>query len=307
MNARTCRLLFLPRISQFFSPKIFKIAYPDARCFTQESHAVNRLSLLILCYCLFYSALRPEQCYAQEPIKLYTIEEFDKHGKSVPLNPSNLELLHYLEKSLNLRFDVHRVPWRRGMDIALKTDSILMGMSPTKARLRKYVLSDAINANGNWLITRCDASFRFNDINDLHGKLIGVMLGTTAGDEFDEQINILFKVENDTGAGVARLRKLLLRRMDALVWYGMTSDPKEVQAQINRNYRSSTGEASAQKDLFCVLPKPISVVTNHFAMRISRENAQLIARINQAMSKGRKSGVIPSLNSSSISASSMHR
>lgn len=268
--------------------------------FTQESQAVNRLCLFVIYCCISLAALCPEHALAQEHIKLYTIEEFDKNGKQVPLNPISVDLLHYLEKSLTLHFDIQRVPWRRAMDIALKNDVILMGMSPTKERLRKYVLSDAINANGNWLITRCDASFRFNDINDLHGKLIGVVLGTTAGDVFDEQINILFKVENDTGAGVARLRKLLLRRMDALVWYGMTSDPKEVQAQINKNYRNSTGEATGKNDLFCVLPKPISIVTNHFAMRISRENAQLIARINQAISKGRKSGALPSLSASSM-------
>ena len=270
------------------------------RYFTQESHAVNRLCLFVIYCCISLSILGSVRSSAQTPIKLYTIEEFDKNGKLVPLNSANLELLNYLEKSLDLRFDVHRVPWRRAMDTALMSDSVLMGMSPTKARMRKYVLSDAINANGNWLITRCDATFRFNDINDLHGKLIGVMSGTTAGDEFDEQINVLFSVENDTGAGVSRLRKLLLKRMDALVWYGMTSAPQEVQAQINRSYRSSNSDASGQKDLFCVLPKPISIVTNHFAMRISRENAQLMARFNQAMSKGRKSGAIPNLNAASM-------
>lgn len=257
---------------------------------------MNRLCFFIMSCCIWVSTLCPAPASAQDHIKLYTIEEFDKNGKQVPLSPENVTLLAYLEKTLNLHFEVSRVPWRRAMDNALKSDSLLMGMSPTKARLRKYVLSDAINANGNWLITRCDASFRFQDINDLHGKLIGVVAGTTAGDVFDDQINILFKVENDTGAGITRLRKLLLRRMDALVWYGVTSDPKEVQAQINQSYRTSTGEASAQKDLFCVLPKPISIVTNHFAMRISRENAHLIARISLAISKGRKSGALPSLS-----------
>lgn len=268
---------------------------------------MNRLCHFIMYCCLGLVVLGVGHSDAQTRIKLYTIEEVDKNGKEVPLSADNLTLLAYLEKSLDVRFQVHRVPWRRAMEIALTSDSILMGMSPTKARLRKYVLSDAINANGNWLITRCDATFRFNDINDLHGKLIGVMMGTTAGDEFDEQINVLFTVENDTGAGVSRLRKLLLKRMDALVWYGMTSDPKEVQVQLNRSYRNSTGDAGGQKDLFCVLPKPVSIVTNHFAMRISRENAQLLARINQALSKGRKSGVIPSLAAASLSAASVQR
>ena len=50
------------------------------------------------------------------------------------------------------------------------------------------------------------------------------------------------------------------------------------------------------KKLMCtirVLPKPIAIVNNHFAMRINPHNQALLNRINQAVSKGRKEGVIP--------------
>ena len=56
------------------------------------------------------------------------------------------------------------------------------------------------------------------------------------GEEFDAQANQLFKVEHDTGAGIARLQKLALKRVDALIWYGNVGNPKEIEESINKNY-----------------------------------------------------------------------
>nr|WP_314858387.1 transporter substrate-binding domain-containing protein [uncultured Undibacterium sp.] len=169
-----------------------------------------------------------------------------------------------------------------------------MGMPINKERLEKYLFSDAINANGNWLVTRCDARFAFNHIQDLEGKLIGIVAATSAGEAFDDQIGKLFQVENDIGAGISRLQKLMARRTDALVWYDNVDAPLTLEDRINLSYSkrglsNTTGDAKP----FCVLPKPISIVSNHFAMRISPANRQLLDRINQAMAKGGKEGVIP--------------
>lgn len=238
---------------------------------------------------------------AQETVHLQTIEEFDRDGKPVPLAKPSVELLRYIAKDLNLHFDVKRVPWKRAMDNALASDIVLMGMSITTERKKKFIFSDPINANGNWLITRCDAKFKFDSLYDLKGKLIGVVLGTSAGEEFDMQMNTLFRIENDTGAGISRLQKLMAKRMDALVWYGITSDHQEMQTLINRNYAmqklpNNTGTAQP----FCVLPKPVSIVNNHFAMRINADNLQLLERINQAMLRGRKAGVIPPVHATNL-------
>lgn len=249
-----------------------------------------------LCGCIW----RNDAC-AQEIVHLQTIEEFDHSGKSVPLAKASVELLRYIEKDLHIHFDIKRVPWKRAMDNALNNDIVLMGMSNTTERAKKFLFSDPINANGNWLITRCDAKFKFDSLNDLKGKLIGVVLGTSAGEEFDVQMNRLFKIENDTGAGISRLQKLMAKRMDALVWYGITSDHQEMQTLINRNYAlqklpNNTGNAQP----FCVLSKPVSIVSNHFAMRIKEDNRHLLERINQAMLRGRKTGAIPPVHATNL-------
>lgn len=238
----------------------------------------------LLCHGLLLFSLSLPSAWAQEIVHLQTIEEFDHQGKAVPLAKASTELLAYIEKSLNIRFEIKRVPWKRAMDNALHSDIVLMGMSITTERAKRYAFSDPINANGNWLITRCDATFAFDSLQDLQGKLIGVVNGTSAGEAFDLQMNKLFRIENDTGAGVSRLKKLMAKRMDALVWYGITSDVKEMQNLINRNYSMQNfSNDTGAPEPFCVLPKPISIVTNHFAMRINHDNQKLLARINQAL------------------------
>jgi ABC-type amino acid transport substrate-binding protein len=232
---------------------------------------------------------------AQERVKLQTIEEFDRDGKPVPLSKATTDLLSYIEKTLTIHFQIQRVPWKRAMSNALKEDLVLMGMSINKDRLDKYLFSDAINANGNWLVTRCDSRFPFDNLQDLKGKLIGIVAATSAGDAFDGQIGKLFNVENDIGAGISRLQKLMARRMDALVWYSNVDAPLTLEHGINLSYtQRGLSNTTGDPKPFCVLPKPISIVSNHFAMRISTANRQLLDRINQAMAKGRKEGAIPS-------------
>ncbi|WP_395011434.1 substrate-binding periplasmic protein [Undibacterium sp.] len=242
-----------------------------------------------------------QQAWAQEVVDLQTIEEFDHQGKPVPLAKASTELLSYIEKNLNISFNVKRVPWKRAMDNALQRDIVLMGMSKTTERAKKYAFSEPINANGNWLITRCDATFTFDSLQDLQGKLVGIVSGTSAGEAFDLQMNKMFRIENDIGAGISRLKKLMAKRVDALVWYGITSDVKEMQFILNRNYaiqhfNNDTGSATP----FCVLPKPVSIVTNHFAMRINPDNQKLLDRINQALNKGRKEGAITPLRATNL-------
>lgn len=228
----------------------------------------------------------------KEHIKLYTIAEFDANGKEVPLSKTNLQLLSYIENQANIQFDLKRVPWKRAIESALSGDGMLMGMSITKERLQKFVFSEPINGNGNWLVTRCDRSFKFDRLEDLKGKTIGIVSGTSVGEEFDQQANQLFQVEHDTGAGIARLQKLAINRVDALIWYGGISNAKEIEESINRQYaQRKEKDATA----FCVPSKPVSILTNHFAMKIDPLKNQVLQRISAAIIKGRKDGSLPAL------------
>lgn len=246
------------------------------------------LLLLVAANLLFSNTLQ-----AQQNIVLYTISEFDAQGREVPLSKPNLQVLSYLESQLNIKFDLRRVPWKRAIENALNDGGILMGMSITQERRGKFAFSEPINGNANWLVTLCDRSFKYERIEDLRGKTIGIVSSTSVGDEFDHHANKLFRVEHDTGAGIARLKKLALRRVDGLIWYGRIGNAKEIEESINTNYEVKKHETDRP---FCVLPNPVSIVTNHFAMKIDASNNQILQRISAALLKGRKEGAIAALN-----------
>lgn len=260
---------------------------------------MKNFGLLSLYACLLVLLVLSEPSIANaqqtpESIRIYTIEEFDTQGRVTPIDSSTAHLLSVLSTHTGLHFDVLRVPWKRAMDNALRGDGILLGMSITKERQKKFAFSDAININRNWLITRCDRKFSFNSLADLKGKLIGVVLGTSAGEAFDQEMNKSFRVENDTGAGIARIQKLILGRMDALVWYGATINVTAMEEHINRHFAGVSANKLGARDYpVCVLPKPVSTVTNHFAMKLDPENSVLLTRLNQAMAKARKEGLLP--------------
>ncbi|WMW80494.1 ABC transporter substrate-binding protein [Undibacterium cyanobacteriorum] len=230
---------------------------------------------------------------AQEKVVLYTISEFDAQGREVPLSKPNLQVLNYLESQLNIKFDLRRVPWKRAIENALSDGGILMGMSITQERRKKFAFSEPINGNANWLVTLCNRSFKYDRIEDLQGKTIGIVSSTSVSEEFDQHANKLFQIEHDTGAGIARLKKLALRRVDGLIWYGRIGNAKDIEESINTNYEVKKHETDKP---FCVLPKPVSIVTNHFAMKIDASNNQILQRISAALLKGRKEGAIATLN-----------
>lgn len=254
-------------------------------------HSLLRLSVILT------TTLLSAPCFSEEIIRIYTIEEFDNDGKPVPLHKDTVTLLNLLGKNLAAQFEVRRVPWKRAMDNALQGDGILLGMSITTERAKKFAFSDPINMSRNWLITRCDAKFPFDTLADLKGKTLGVVLGTSAGEQFDQQANVLFKLENDTGAGISRLQKLMAGRMDALVWYGSTDNVKEMEGIINRTFTTNfPNQKNNTTAPLCVLPKPVSTVSNHFAMKLDSDKNQLLTRINLAMAKARKEGNLPPAN-----------
>ena len=92
--------------------------------------------------------------------------------------------------------------------------------------------------------------------------------------------------------GVARLQKLVFKRVDALIWYGNVGNPKEIEDTLNKNYELKNWG----KQTFCVLNKPVSIVTNHFAMRIDPQKIKLFKKISVAIIKGQGRWQHPTLN-----------
>ena len=169
-------------------------------------------------------------------------------------------------------------------------------MSRTRERLTMFHFSEPIYANYVWLVTRSDATFAFNGMQDLKGKTVGIVRGTSYGDEFDANRNSLFQVEEDTGSHGARLKKLLNRRMDVMVFGDRRSQAEDVEQlllQILRKDTSSTDRATdrAFDTNFKVLAKPMSVDDLHFAA-VSPQYDGWIKKLSQAIIAGKRSGEI---------------
>ncbi|MFZ6643352.1 substrate-binding periplasmic protein [Undibacterium sp. TC4M20W] len=228
----------------------------------------------------------------QDKLVLLIRELRNEAGEIVPIRDEIRQLLNYFEHHLQIKFEIRRYPWTRLLVNAKNGEGIVFGLSKNRERLQTYQFSEAIYANYVWLVTRSDASFSYNSMLDLKGKTVGVIRGTSYGDEFDSQRNVLFQVEEDVGSHGARLKKLINKRMDVMIFGDRRAQADEVEQLLIRILRKES--SSSDKTLehgFKVLPKPMLVDELHFAAA-GTQYEEWIRKLNAAILAGRKSGEI---------------
>lgn len=220
----------------------------------------------------------------------------DATGKPVATSKQALALVDFLEKQTNSRLTLQSYPWKRALDMAKQGQGFLYGASQTPERLQYLLFSEPIFTDYAWLVTRCDARFSYRELNDLKGKTLGIVRDTSYGAAFDEQMNKLFKVENDQNNSRSRFLKLYLRRMDALLIYGPSTDVAHLQSRINQLYGAATEgiRNDQQAQPFCILPHPVSANTIHIAVAPGYDDA-LLGKINQALRHARSNGTLQRL------------
>lgn len=223
-------------------------------------------------------------------VPLYMSEELDEKSNLVPLSIQTNALLSYLEQALHFQFEIRRVPWKRALENAQNGEGLIFGISKTEERLRKLTFSLPIYSEQSLLVTRCEAHFRFNSMQDLRGKTLGIVRGTSYGEEFDQQKNILFKVEDDTSNNPARFNKLSQGRMDGLMLYSFVPNLAKLETSLNQLYaRPSYQHTASPSQQFCVQRKPISSVEIHFAIRPDRDQG-LLQQIDQVLEHAKRNG-----------------
>ncbi len=251
----------------------------------------TRLLCCLLLVCSGWVSVAHAQ--TKSGVVLLMSEELDGKGNVIPLSAEVVELLRYLEQHTRLKFEVRRYPWKRAVENAAMGEGLIFGMSKTRERQRNFKFSAPIFSDQALLVTLCNARFTFNSINDLKGKTIGIVRGTSYGEEFDRLSNDLFKVEDDTSNNLGRFRKLSMHRMDAFLLYSASGNIGRLENHINQQYAAEYGDkqinSEANSKLFCILPRPVSSVDIHIAMRTDG-NASLLQKIDKAIMQGRQSG-----------------
>ncbi|MFZ6757709.1 substrate-binding periplasmic protein [Undibacterium sp. Ji50W] len=250
-----------------------------------------RLFVCLLLACLSQAA--PVHAQTNQHAVLLMSEEQSDEGKVMPIPAAVKTLLRYLEQHSGITFDVRRYPWKRALENAENGEGLIFGISKTQERLRSFKFSQPIFTDLSLLVTRCDSKFVFQSLDDLKDKTIGIVRGTSNGDKFDRLSNVLFKVEDDTNNNSRRLEKLYLGRMDAFLLYSSTNNISQLEKRLNRQYAAKFATQfttnQTKEKLFCILPKPVSSMDIHIAVRPDLDQG-LIQKIDRAIARAHQEG-----------------
>lgn len=217
-------------------------------------------------------------------------EQKGDYGQDLPLLPYAQQMLTYIELAVQVKLDLRRYPWRRVLYNGENGEGLIFGIYKTAERERIFAFSEPVYAEKIWLVKRCSDPFTFNQMQDLKGKTIGIVQGSSAGFEFDSQVNLLFKAEYNTSSLSGRFSKLYQKRMDAFLYYEARSNLKALQRDLNQTYAGELEEYKKQKtDIFCLLPKPVSTVDVHFALSL-KSDRHILDKIDQVIIQARKTG-----------------
>lgn len=217
-------------------------------------------------------------------------EQKGDYGQDLPLLPYAQQVLSYMELALQVKLDLRRYPWRRVLYNGENGEGLIFGIYKTAEREQFFAFSEPVYAEKIWLIKRCADPFVFNQMQDLKGKTIGIVQGSSAGLEFDSQVNLLFKAEYNTSSLSGRFSKLYQKRMDAFLYYEPRTNLKSLQRELNQVYASELEEYKKQKhEVFCILPKPVSTVDVHFALSL-KSDRRILDKIDQVLIQARKTG-----------------
>lgn len=230
------------------------------------------------------------QAAPQSTVTLLLGDALDAQGRQKPLKPWRRQLFNYLEQELNIAFQIKRYPWPRAERNALNGASLVFGLPKTGDRQRLLRYSDVVGNNTLWLVTRSDATFPFATLDDLRGKTVGAVRGYTYGDEFERRRNKLFRVDDDIASRSARLQRLLLKRVDALL---LVQPGWQSAQEIETGLRADLAVFSKEWNLppevsLSVLPQPVQTDSGEYFAIAHGQDDGLIDRINAALARQRR-------------------
>ncbi|TDK64411.1 substrate-binding periplasmic protein [Sapientia aquatica] len=232
----------------------------------------------------------PAASQETQTITVLTNKNIDGSDRMMPFNKETTEFFQYLEKETNVRFEFKRHPWRQALFLAKNGHGFLYGASITKKRLLYFKFSHPIYFDYVWIVKRCDTKVDYDKPEDLAGKTIGVKREASYGEELDSVLNDRVTLAYEMNDFAISLKDLLKKREDGHLVYS-ESKADALMDMLNHQYAdlASLETGSMRTKPFCVVPKPATVISNHFAVAPGYNDAYL-EKINAALIKAKASG-----------------
>ncbi|MCU6432799.1 transporter substrate-binding domain-containing protein [Undibacterium sp. Jales W-56] len=246
-------------------------------------------------FLLFLSLMLVASLTAAATMPLLIAESRDENGDIAPIRPENQKLIDYFERALDLQFEIRRYPLPRLVESVKAGEGIGFGLSKSQERLKVMRFSEAIFTDFVWVVARNDSTLKFNTLQDLQGKSVGIVRGIRYGEKIDSMRGSFFKVEEDQPQTSSRLKKLLSGRMDVMLFNSRAANAKELEIELNQYVKDKNLRTSSQmKFAIKVFSKPFLADDIHFTAGLQSDR-DIIEKINLAIIKGRRSGELPQL------------
>ncbi|NOX35640.1 MAG: transporter substrate-binding domain-containing protein [Deltaproteobacteria bacterium] len=226
--------------------------------------------ILVLVLTLFYTDL-----YARKIELIYV--NFPPYEDHVNGKPAGIlvRIVEQAFKRADIAYRLTFFPFKRGYNLVKdgKYDG-LFNFYKIEKRLAYFDYSTPIIKNPLVFFVRKDSTLRYQSLDDLKGKKIGVMIGYTYGSKFDDDENI---IKDAAAEHVHHLRKLVLGRLDAYPC------DKMVGIYIARK-EGLMGELK-------ILPVPLKIMNGYIGFTKGRHTL-VIKKINQQIKYMKNNGEI---------------
>ncbi len=199
-----------------------------------------------------------------------------------------VDILRYVDAVMpGHRLTLHLYPWARAYRMAERGRAGIIGLSWATERQHVFDYSEPLFYDEVVVVVRHGDSLVFNRIEDLKGRRIGLGVGGSFGDEFEQaRRQGVFQVDEDNGP-VSRLKKLLANRIDvALINPGTAGLQRAIALDPELSRRAAE---------FQVLAQPLKRDANYLGFHKRLKMDGFLAEFNQHIRRGYANGDIPRL------------
>ena len=196
-----------------------------------------------------------------------------------------VDITKWCMNEINYPYTIELYPWKRAYYNALKGKGGIIGLSKNSERLKIFDYSEPLFYGDLMLVVKKGKEFPFKTIDDLKGKVIGIGLGASYGDEFEKAVADGFFKISETVHKTSSLVMLKRERVDAVLIgpgkYGLW----EVINESSKSFHLKIED-------FSILPVPFKRDSKYLGVHKSLGMKGFLKEFNAAIEKGRNSGEI---------------
>ncbi|MGE0085468.1 MAG: substrate-binding periplasmic protein [Desulfococcaceae bacterium] len=204
---------------------------------------------------------------------VFPIQYIDENGKAAGLYPS---LIKAVLEDISVKYELQAYPWKRAIYKMEKEGAGVGGMYWNEKRSKIYDYSKPMFTERLMLYVRKGEGFKFEKIEDLKGKTLGINLGWSYGTEFDSALEKGLFTGEPVKGNELNFRKLSNKRVDAIIDLEVAAAPMIKKLDMNDQVEK--------------LPRPVTSIDTHIVFSKEFNKTDLLKKIDESMDKLRKNG-----------------